>query len=226
MAIELKEYIVAFIDLLGFSAMVQHDCERPKKEHRYIKVLYTIHLKTKELKKTIIGLEITQFSDSVVLAIPYSQENYKKVVDVISNYQYNLLNDGILCRGGASYGKHFSTEDFLFSNGMIDAYKIESTIALTPRVIISKELIDLVYPASELSKNEHLILESDGLYFINYMKNGNADDSWKAICKAIPDELSENPSIRSKHIWLIDYYNHQFPESKRKDNHRFVSPDA
>lgn len=207
MAIELKEYIVAFIDLLGFSAMVQHDCERPKKEHRYIKVLYTIHLKTKELKKTIIGLEITQFSDSVVLAIPYSQENYKKVVDVISNYQYDLLNDGILCRGGASYGKHFSTEDFLFSNGMIDAYK-------------------LVYPASELSKNEHLILESDGLYFINYMKNGNADDSWKAICKAIPDELSENPSIRSKHIWLIDYYNHQFPESKRKDNHRFVSPDA
>jgi len=222
MAIELKEYIVAFIDLLGFTAMVQHDCERPKQEYRYIEALYTIHLKTKELKKTIIGLEITQFSDSVVLAIPYSQENYTKVVDVISNYQYDLLNSGILCRGGVSYGKHFSTEDFLFSNGMIDAYKIESTIASTPRVIISKELIDLVYPASELSTNEHLILESDGLYFINYMKNGNSDNSWEAICKSIPDQLSENPSIRSKQIWLIDYYNHQFPESKQKDIHRFV----
>jgi hypothetical protein len=222
MAIELKEYIVAFIDLLGFTAMVQHDCERPEQDYRYIEALYTIHLKTKELKKTITGLEITQFSDSVVLAIPYSQENYTKVVDVISNYQYDLLNSGILCRGGVSYGKHFSTEDFLFSNGMIDAYKIESTIASTPRVIISKELIDLVYPASELSTNEHLILESDGLYFINYMKNGNADNSWEAICKSIPDQLSENPSIRSKQIWLIDYYNHQFPESKQKDIHRFV----
>ena len=222
MAIELKEYIVAFIDLLGFTAMVQHDCERPNQDHRYIEALYAIHLKTKELKKTISGLEITQFSDSVVLAIPYSQANYIKVVEVISNYQYELLDSGILCRGGVSYGKHFSTEDFLFSNGMIDAYKIESTIASTPRVIISKELIDLVYPASELSINDHLILESDGLYFINYMKNGNAADNWAAICKSIPDQLSENPSIRSKQIWLIDYYNHQFPESKQKDIHRFA----
>lgn len=222
MAIELKEYIVAFIDLLGFSAMVQHDCERPNQDHRYIEALYAIHLKTKKLKKTISGLEITQFSDSVVLAIPYSQANYITVVDVISNYQYELLDSGILCRGGVSYGKHFSTEDFLFSNGMIDAYKIESTIASTPRVIISKELIDLVYPASDLPINEHLILESDGLHFINYMKNGNATDSWAAICKSIPNQLSKNPSIRSKQIWLIDYYNHQFPESKQRDVHRFT----
>lgn len=221
MAIELKEYIVAFIDLLGFSAMVQHDCERPNQDHRYIESLYAIHLKTKKLKKTISGLELTQFSDSVVLAIPYSQANYIALVEVISNYQYELLDSGILCRGGVSYGKHFSTEDFLFSNGMIDAYKIESTIASTPRVIISKELIDLVYPASELSINEHLILENDGLYFINYMKNGSDTDSWAATCKSIPEQLSVNPSIRSKQIWLIDYYNHQFPESKQRDVHKF-----
>lgn len=221
MAIELKEYIVAFIDLLGFTAMVQHDCERPNQDHHYIEALYAIHLKTKELKKTIPGLEITQFSDSVVLAIPYSQVNYIKVVEVISNYQYELLCSGILCRGGVSYGKHFSTEDFLFSNGMIDAYKIESTIASTPRVIISKELIDLVYPACELAISDHLILESDGLYFVNYMANGNAANNWVAICKSIPDQLSGVPSVRSKQIWLIDYYNHLFPESKQKDIHRF-----
>lgn len=221
MAIELKEYIVAFIDLLGFSAMVQHDCESPDGEQRYIESLYAIHLKTKELKKTISGLQITQFSDSVVLAIPYNQENYIKVVEVISNYQFELLNSGILCRGGVSYGKHFSTEDFLFSNGMIDAYQIESTIASTPRVIVSKELIDLVYPSSYLSTGDHLILENDGLYFISYLNSGNADENWAAICKSIPEELSENPSIRSKQIWLVDYYNHQFPKSKQNDIRRF-----
>lgn len=63
---------------------------------------------------------------------------------MISNYQYSLLSKGVLCRVGMSYRKHFSTEDFLFSNGMIEAYRLDSAVAITPRVIISSELLDLV----------------------------------------------------------------------------------
>jgi hypothetical protein len=33
-----------------------------------------------------------------------------------------------------------------------------------------------------------------------------------AIKKIVPDKLSDSSSIRSKQIWLIDFYNHTFPK--------------
>jgi hypothetical protein len=218
MSIELKTYIVAFIDLLGFSAMVKHDCETANGEQRYIESLHKIYLKTKKLKETIDGLQLIQFSDSVVLAIPYGKDNYTKFLKVISTYQYDLLETGILCRGGISYGKHFSTEDFLFSNGLIDAYRLESKVASTPRVVVSKELIELIPPSN--NNNEYLSQERDGVWFVKYL-NGTDDESWNAICLAISDDLSHNPSIRNKQIWLIDYYNHQFSGNVHKEIPRF-----
>ena len=219
MEIELKAYIVAFIDLLGFSAMVKYDCESANGDQKYIESLYSIHLKTKKLKESIEGLQLIQFSDSVVLAIPYTSDNYMKILNVISHYQYDLLQSGILCRGGVSYGKHFSTEDFLFSNGLIDAYRLESTVASTPRVVISRDLVALVNPSE--SPNEYLELERDGLYFIKYLNGTDHEDNWRAISSAMPEELSDSPSIRSKQIWLIDYYNHKFPDNIHKKNLRF-----
>lgn len=219
MTIELKTYIVAFIDILGFSSMVKHDCETTNGEQRYVESLHTIYLKTKNLKETIEGLQLIQFSDSVVLAIPYSKDNYVIMLKIISNYQYDLLKTGILCRGGISYGKHFSTEGFLFSNGLIDAYRLESKVASTPRVVVSKELIELIPITDDDSK--YVSQERDGVCFVQYLNGVNFNDNWEAISGAISDNLSQNPSIRNKQIWLIDYYNHKYPNNIYKDIPRF-----
>lgn len=213
MPIELKSYIVAFIDLLGFSSMVTKDCETPNGDQKYIESLYECHIETKILKNDHKDLQIIQFSDSVVFALPYSIENYISIIEMISNYQYNLLTKGILCRGGISYGKHFSTEDFLFSNGMIEAYKLESQVAITPRVVVSSELLELV---STRIETETVVLpivqEHDGLWFINYLSGKTAQEVWSNILKIIPAELSKSPSIRNKQVWLVDFYNHAFPD--------------
>lgn len=220
MGIELKTYIVAFIDLLGFSAMVKHDCESANGDQKYIESLYSIYLKTKELKKSIEGLQLIQFSDSVVLAIPYTHDNYLKIINVISDYQYDLLQSGILCRGGISYGKHFSTDDFLFSNGLIDAYRLESTVASTPRIVVSADLVELVNPLH--LTNEYLDMERDGVSFVKYLNGKDCEENWEAICSSISNELSDYPSIRSKQLWLIDYYNHKFPNNIHRNIHRFI----
>ena len=215
--IELKSHIVAFIDLLGFSAMVVQDCETPNGEQKFIESLYECHVETKNLKKDHPDLQLIQFSDSVVFALPYSIDNYITLIVVIANYQYNLLSKGILCRGGISYGKHFSTEDFLFSHGMIEAYRLESRIAVTPRVVISKELLDLVKPdIDKKSVDLPITLENDGLLFINYITGRNAQEVWSHVAKIIPFELSESPSIRNKQVWLIEFYNHTYPDTKQK----------
>ena len=216
MLIELKSYIVAFIDLLGFASMVTRDCETPNGEQKFIESLYECHVETKSLKKDHPDLQLIQFSDSVVFALPYSIGNYISLVELISNYQYSLLSKGILCRGGMSYGKHFSTEDFLFSNGMIEAYRLESQVANTPRVVVSNELLELVNPEIKKKKvSLPLIRERDGLWFINYLSGKASREVWQCISRVVPEKLSESPSIRNKQVWLVDFYNHAFPDDAR-----------
>lgn len=224
MPIELKPYIVAFIDLLGFSSMVAHDCETPNGEQKYIESLHDCHMETKSLQAEHPDLQLIQFSDSVVFALPYSLENYKTIIGIISNYQYSLLKKGILCRGGVSYGKHFFTEDFLFSNGMIEAYRLESQVALYPRVVVGKDLFELVKPAIRAEEADiPLLFEQDGLWFIDYLRGRDAEATWAAIASIIPPELSDSSSIRSKQIWLIDYYNHQFPHKTHVIHEKFTT---
>jgi hypothetical protein len=219
MQVELKSYIVAFIDLLGFSSMVSHDCETANGGQKFIESLYECHIETKNLKEQHPNLQLIQFSDSVVFALPFSIDNYSVLIKLIANYQYNLLSKGILCRGGMSYGKHFYTEDFLFSHGMIEAYRLESQIAVTPRVIISRELLDLVDPRID----KKLVLlpiyqENDGVHFINYFDGKPSKEAWSYVIKTIPSEFSSSPSIRNKQVWLFDFYNHNYPT----DNHRKI----
>ena len=138
----LKNYLVAFIDILGFKEMVKHDSEVPDGKQKFINILYELHLETKKIKDSNSEIQVFQFSDSVVISIPYSATRFIDFCEIVSNYQYRLFLSGILCRGGVSYGKHFSSDSFLFSTGMIHAYLIESREAITPRVVISRDLMD------------------------------------------------------------------------------------
>jgi hypothetical protein len=221
MDLNLKTHIVAFIDLLGFSSMVAHDCEKPEGEQKYISKLFDVHQKTKEISISLPGMSLTQFSDSVVLSIPYSVENFNSICQIISDFQYDLLCSGILCRGGVSYGKHFSTEDFLFSHGLIDAYNIESKLALNPRVVISKALIELVFGSTNSVSSKLLIKENDGLFFLGYLKGETVDENQRVLEYVLPEHLSDNPSIRAKQIWLIDYFNNEYPDNKIRQSDRF-----
>lgn len=222
MPLELRSYIVAFIDLLGFSSMVSHDCEKPNGEQKYIESLCNCHMETKKLRADHPDLQLVQFSDSVVFALPYSVDNYISIIGMISDYQYSLLNKEILCRGGVSYGKHFFAEDFLFSNGLIEAYRLESQVAKSPRIVVSKDLLELVDPViSDQDVTLPLLFEQDGLCFIDYLCGKEALYTWSAIRKIIPDKLSSSSSIRSKQIWLIDFYNHTFPQQAHVVHEKF-----
>jgi len=209
----LNNYFVAFIDLLGFSSMVRHDCENPVSSQKYIDKLKTAHTKTKELQNQLDDLQLIQFSDSIVLAIPYNKENFTNFSRLVADYQYELLKANILCRGGISYGMHHFENDFLFSNGLIHAYQIEKDISINPRIVISKDLIDLLHPDIPPEKNALILKESDDSYFINYLHDRSPEEAWDSISSIVPQTLTTSSSIRGKHIWLLNYYNHCFPKN-------------
>lgn len=221
MSIELKPYIVAFIDLLGFSAMVSHDCETPNGDQKYVESLHEVYTDTKKISNKLKDLQLMQFSDSITLAVPYSKENATSLINIVSDYQYNLLKKGVLCRGGISYGKHYSAEGFVFSKALIDAYEIESRFASAPRIVVSQNLLDLVAPLKTENPIPEVLLENDGLSFVHYLKDKDPSESWNAVEAIAPTGLHEKPSIRKKQIWLHQYYNATYPDQIKKDYPRF-----
>lgn len=205
-------HFVAFIDLLGFSEMVKKDLEAPLGTQKYMDKLYRIHKKTLELNKSTLDLQLVQFSDSIVIATKFDKANFPLFLKIISEFQYNLIEEGILVRGGITYGKHFYNDGFMYSLGLIEAYQLESKVARFPRVIVSKDLIDLLYEEQVNLEDLYLLQEYDGHYFIDYLKNGDIESIKNILKFILAGTKTDHPSIREKYVWLLDYMKFKFPK--------------
>lgn len=206
MPVELKQHYVAFLDILGFSEMVNADSQGDDQIN--LLKLYRCHQSLSQIFRDHADCTITQFSDSVVIAKPYDATHFQWFAERVADYQRMLLDEGLLCRGGIAVNKHYSVNSFTFSAGLITAYKIESRLARYPRVVISPEVLDLVYP--DLKKiPKSLIHEDDGLFFIDYLglTSKKRPAALKASIEAIITSLvgSAEPSVREKGRWLASY---------------------
>ncbi|WP_249860044.1 hypothetical protein [Paenibacillus konkukensis] len=206
-----KLCFVAFIDLLGFSNMVKQDLEAPNGNERYIEKLYDIHQETLAITKSTLDMELNliQFSDSVVLATPFIKEKFEDFLKVISRYQHDLFCKGILSRGGIAYGKHFYKDGFMFSLGLIEAYRIESNVARFPRIVVSSDLMELIYPEKIHPETLPVIEENDGQIFLDYLSEINIEVLNSQRDLILRQAQSMNTSIREKYIWLMEYINHK-----------------
>lgn len=201
----MKIHFVAFLDILGFKALVDREIRTGSGE--YLKKLLRCHQRCAEIFKPDPTLSIIQFSDSVVISRPYDASEFIPFVTSIAEYQRYLLDEHLLCRGGVAVNQHFTNGSFTFSAGLIDAYHVESKSARYPRVVISPDVIDLIFPDKKTPIE--IIKEDDGLHFIDYIgitKNRKLPmlkNSIRDIVNSLKD--SEMPSVREKGIWLANY---------------------
>ena len=110
-----------------------------------------------------------------------------------------------------SFGNWSSTANgsFTFSAGLIDAYRIESGSARYPRVVIDPDVMDLIFPGSQLVP-AYLIQEDDGLFFIDYIgltKNHRPKTLTASINNVVGSLLASHQpsSVREKGLWLAHY---------------------
>jgi hypothetical protein len=209
MAEELKQHYVAFLDVLGFSEMVMADTQSD--QNGYLSKLFKCHQSAATIFNDEPSCAVTQFSDSVVIALPYDAKLFGWFVKCIGLYQRMLLDEGLTCRGGIAVNKHFSNASFTFSAGLIDAYHVESKVARYPRVVVSREVLELVFPNSIAGQPppSNLILEDDGVYFVDYLGSTKSRKP-KALVKTVQQvvkQLLENaePSVKEKGRWLAAY---------------------
>lgn len=206
MAVELKQHFVAFLDILGFSEMVASDVGSEYQTN--LSKLFRCHQSAASIFKDDPNCTITQFSDSIVIAKPFTAKEFDWFAIKVAEFQRLLLDEGLICRGGIVVNKHFSNGTFTFSAGVIDAYRIESKIARFPRVVISPDLIGLIFPDHH-EYPSYLIKEDDGLFFLDYIgifKHKNHNNLKNSINNIVSDlSHSHNPSLREKGMWLSIY---------------------
>jgi len=209
MTIQLGNHFVAFIDILGFSEMVRSDCESSEPP-RFLQLLYNSHLQAIGLFGKDLQADLIQFSDSIVFSKPFDLSKIEGFVDAIATWQKSLLLNGLLCRGGISFGKHFMKDKFLFSKAMIDAYFIENSLARFPRVVVSNDLLQLTNTTIKINPNK-LLKEDDGATFVNYLQwtDETEKNQLKEAVARLTNEVDKlSSSVQEKLRWLTRYADH------------------
>jgi hypothetical protein len=205
--------LIAFIDILGFKEIVkQSETDSTKVEFIYSVLEYLkdwevskswglqlIEIEEDAQKRGIENFDIrgkinsTSFSDSIVVSVKVDDDINEMTSTLIVNLAYIgsiLLEKGILFRGGLTVGNVIHNENgTVFGQGLIDAYKLESSSAKYPRIILSDKLIKhLNYPL-ETKRNrypyhQYVYRFEDGCVGFHQMVYYQVVESWTEMTNA------------------------------------------
>ncbi|MBB5463668.1 hypothetical protein [Paraburkholderia sp. Cpub6] len=207
----LEYSVVGFLDILGFSAMVEKDsCSD---EPKYLPVFLGVF---EELAASVDkdGLDVKMFSDSIVIAAALEPRNVIGVIKVASALQRLFLKRRILLRGGVAFGKHFSNANIMFSQALVNAYLIESKIARFPRVVIDESVLNFAWhhnSTDDVLKQEirdNVVKDRDGAMFVDYLTEATLGELTSHVQACIEGNTSPHETILEKMRWLFDYHNH------------------
>ena len=234
--------IVAFVDIMGFKEKVNKsvvDKEMAEKIHRALKqILYLKKRNAEDIRNgyNICDIRITTFSDSAVISYPFTSESgnlFQILLDLIY-LQIDLLQNDVLLRGGITIGKVFHDGEIVYGPAMNEAYRLESQVAIYPRIIIDQEVllkgITKTYCShhdieTECEFIERLIRKDKktGLWYLDYLSQCDEldypeidyYDMLESIRKVIVNGLdNDDKYVRKKYKWFRKYFNHVLRDNK------------
>jgi hypothetical protein len=180
--------------------------------------------------------KLTVASDSVFFSISFAEfaahgPKYDSAwaclaaIESVYALQRYLLKRGVLTRGGLCIGPLLHDDHVIFGPGLVAAYRLESQLALYPRVIVDPAAFERIATARD---EEHFLFrhrvealtrrDRDGLIFIDYL-NYNAmsientpllAELFQAIRNNIQNALDasrQDPRVFQKVAWLASYFN-------------------
>jgi len=211
-----EKRVVCFLDILGFKNIVKY------KSINDIKSIFDDinNFSTNIIKDAAIlkndDIQITHFSDSVVIS--YNVTSQDQLAFIIMNLQsmfIHLLQKEILLRGAITLGELFHSNDKLFGPALVEAYELESTISIYPRVIISRDVLwyENFSADREISSQQSIKIsvcsDMDGWHYVDYVHVPQKFDSFidymGYISKSldlISAHLDKDMKIKIKYAWL------------------------
>lgn len=214
-----KNYLVAYFDVLGTKERAKKDIDSTISGLELIN-----HLLTKEVfnSKNVI---VKSFSDNFLVAIEDDNgiKNFETLTKIICIIAYLCFkNNGTLIRGSITRGKMIINDQIVLGEALIRAYKIEEEVAVYPRIVIDKTLINCVNVSlSNRNLKEWIYLDFDMEYCLNFLKifAGKQEEAYRVGLKARLAELllkmkdETNLKVKAKFNYLINYINNYYLEN-------------
>jgi len=227
-----RRSVVTFIDVLGFKDIVA------KKSFDEVRGIVRLMQRFAGAEAgDPFAPEVIAFSDSIIRVRPIHEGInaeysygcvYWEILDLL-HAQTELVNRGVLIRGGIALGDIHIEDGQVFGPGLIASYELESSYANFPRIVVSPELLRELDTNPALVNCDHAPADEkeylakilrrgeDGLHFIDYLRacRGELDDPddyppFLASHKQLILGESAGASLSrttAKYLWLANYHN-------------------
>ncbi len=195
---EYNNRVVAFIDILGFSSLIENLNTDPTLHKKLYSVLRRIKIykdSSTQDNTAQSNLEVSVFSDSIVISS--AVEDFHSVIWASIHLQADLLSFGILTRGGVSHGKTVHEDDILYGEGMLKSYKLESQAAIYPRILVDNDILKL---ANDNYRLLFLCKDFDGLWYLDPFSIGILPGNVDALVEDGWDPHKVSLNKLEKHI--------------------------
>ncbi len=220
--------LILFLDFLGFKELVDRTTTEPGFLPDLVAAMDVVGNLGADSRGLLRSQEITQFSDSIVVSYDVSDPSaaFWLLAD-IALCVVDLASRGFLVRGAITVGDLYHTRHHVVGPAMVEAYRLESKVAKTPRVLIDKSVLAI---ARRARSNQHtpreeanytrafMTKDKDGLYFFDYVSwqsvievTGGNDRSYGKYLERIGRLVwvglkHKEWSVREKYLWLHAQY--------------------
>ena len=217
---EEKDYVVCYVDFLGSKRNIDKTGEKSFFENIHDAFSFALNV---ESKLKIFGdLQFKVFSDNILIAHEVSNSSdkgdiyqaYKNITLFLKSFAPRFIQQGVLFRGGITYGKLAINDVMVWGGALVNAVKIEENIAIYPRIVVSQELLNVfaLYGLDEYDFEEKFscLRDNDGCVFVDYVHYSEPpiaeitiSEGYCAVIEKIQDE--DSPKILQKYNWHKKY---------------------
>ena len=214
--------LIAFVDFLGFKQMIKESETNERRMGEVYSAIRNIYEVLWDYLANSPGdttLRITHFSDSIVLSCVFDEvEDVVLIIRHLRYIQQHLAEEhSMLIRGGITIGDLIHDYHILMGPAMVEAYHMESEIALYPRIILSdlaKQVWDKctsILKVNNTPDNQFMVCDADKLWYIDYLND--LDYNFANDGEIMYDNIKElielninNPKLHEKYQWLNEKF--------------------
>ena len=206
----------AFVDLLGYRVLIERDLRSGSstlREKLTASFAALTHVNDADVKLRAI-------SDSIFITLNNDALGFQYFAEVVRDLQIAFLKNGLLVRGGISFNEHFENGNVTYSPALIDAYRLESSGAFFPRVVIHDSVIEKLKNENELQKiiEAGLLVRHSKTFQTHIINSENWRDIYSYVKKISIDDkdvISMDPRVYAKHWYLETYLQAFRPKGER-----------
>lgn len=213
----------AFLDVIGYKAYLEKDIATNSLDFKdRLRSAFSVF-------DEVNGAQFHHKSISDSIFLHCSAENPIDFFKLLKNIFVSFIDNGILIRGGVSYNRHFESGNITYSLALTEAYKLESSAAIFPRILIHNSIVDKLRNDHQnggqfLSSivDEKLLLKDGGITQLHVLDEENWNcvyDGSKKIYQESSALIDAESNLRLKHMWLQNYIFSFKPKGCRKDRY-------